>query len=99
MATIYSQAYVTISADDAKDTRDRFLGPRGEAANTSIKISCLLAPDRSGGASYNYTRRTWLDVGESNSTFQLFSEVVLEVVHTGEQKHIPSSLDSRGWTF
>jgi hypothetical protein len=99
MAAIYSRAIVTISADDAKDTREGFLGPRDERANSSIKISCTALTD-DGDVSHVYARRVLLDPGSNtDNVVRTHPASINAVAHTGEREHMVSLLDKRGWTF
>ncbi len=102
MATVYSNALLTMAVDDANDSRDGFLGPRGSDANLSVKIpysapASSISHDTSASASrapgkisYLYARRRrWND-----------SVMEYPVAHTaGEDYHGQNLLDTRGWTF
>lgn len=97
MAKVYSNALLTISADDAKDARDGFLRPRGEGAHSSIEIPFHdIATNQKGNV---YARKKWLDIGDYADNFYIYDETIEEFAHTGERNHTKSLLNTRAWAF
>lgn len=108
MANVYSNALVTISADDAKDAVHGFLGPRRKA-NIPVLIPCSPTDSMLRGCDgpfhiharkqrLGFEDRSHLDL-ESHNILRARAEPIITTTHTGETKHTQHLLDSRAWTF
>ncbi|KAL2019566.1 hypothetical protein VTK56DRAFT_9533 [Thermocarpiscus australiensis] len=98
MATIYSNALLTIAADDAKDSRHGFLRPRDEEAYTSVEIPYATGEAKSE-TSHVYARKQRLAIGALGDNHAVGPRTIEEFAHTGELGHHRSLLDTRAWAF
>lgn len=93
MADVYSNSFVTLSADDAEDATQGFLIPRDGRANLAVSIA-YPASASSQGAGHVYARRkAQLDAGDKGDGSSF------DIAHTPDGVNPVRLLDTRGWTF